>query len=148
MNSYWKRGFLMFVVGFTASLIVSDAEAQLLRRRRRMYNNNSYSSRSYTSGQRMAVPSASVTAPGVGVETGPGGVNVATPGANVGVAPGTAGTAPARARANVRAGVNAPADANIRVRGQTPDADANLRRDTNIPPALPRIPQPAPPPAP
>jgi hypothetical protein len=159
----WKRGFLMFVVVFTGMLIVSDAEAQLLRRRRWRNNNysGSYNTRSYGTtygtygaGASMAMPRAEVTAPGVGVTTGPGGVGVAapgvdvdagaartgaggqlrgganinTPGANVGVGAG-AGARAGAAGANIRG----DAGADIRVRGQTPDRDLT---------------QPLPPPAP
>ena len=132
----WKRGFLMFVVVFTGMLIVCDAEAQLLRRRRWRNNNysGSYSTRTdrtdgtYGAGARMTMPSAEVAAPGVGVTTGPGGVGVAAPGANVGVG-AAAGARAGAAGANIRG----DAGADIRVRGQTPDRD--LR-------------QPLPPPAP
>src|SRR5687768_17596118 len=94
MRGFWKRGFLMFVVGFVGVVTVADVQAQILPwRRRRFRDNNSYSGSyntrsygtygTYGAGAGMALPSAEVTAPGVGVTTGPGGVGVAAPGVDV-----------------------------------------------------------------
>jgi len=150
MRGNCKRGLLFVVVCALGFVMVSDAEGQIFRRRR--YNRNSTGS--YQSAPRMSLPNATVTASGVGVNTAPGEANVAAPGVGVDATasrPGPGGRL--RGRANVttprvNAGVGAAAgpagggtgirtgtDANIRVRGQTPDADTAPRNAT--PPPIP-----------
>jgi hypothetical protein len=72
---------------------------------------------------------ATLSAPGVGVQAGPGGAGISAPGAGA-TAPG--------AGANLRGGASADLpppgpgpDANLRVRGQSPDDNAPPRRGDN-----------------
>jgi hypothetical protein len=146
MRGNWKRNLILLVVFAAGVVQVTDVYAIWPFRRRansgysqgyRM-NTRTYGTAAYAT--TPAMPSATVTAPGVGVNTGPGGVNVAAPGVGVNAGPAGAavrtpgvGVNAGPARANVGApgvGVNAGAGANvgagapgagIRVRGQTPE---------------------------
>lgn len=119
MRGNWKRNLILLAVFAAGVMQVTDVYAIWPFRRRansgysqssRMnYATRTYGTRAYaTAPAGAAMPSATVTAPGVGVNTGPGGVNVAAPGVGV------------NAGAGANVGVGAPG-AGIRVRGQTPE---------------------------
>jgi hypothetical protein len=131
MRSFVKKGLLGVLVAGLSLVVVSDVHAWPFRRRNRVnngyYTGYNYGARNYTTNGTApvpaAMPSATVTAPGVGITAGPTGYG---PGAVV-TAPGVgvnAGGA-ARAGANLNApGANPRINAQGTVRGQSPDGPA------------------------
>ena len=158
---------------FAVLIVADVQAGIIFRRRRVWRNNNVSYSTDYggTYGTAGAGVNAGVAAPGVGVNAAAGGygpgVGVAVPGVGVNAGPrGAAVTAPGvnvnagvdgRMRtganlnapgANVRAGADANlpganADANLRVRGQTPDAEVKSGIDAASKPSTPAVPAPA-----
>lgn len=86
MRGNWKRHLILLAV-FAAGLVqVTDVNAMWPFRRRARDDGNygnrrTYSTRTYSTAP--AMPSATVTAPGVDVNAGPGGATVAVPGTGV-----------------------------------------------------------------
>lgn len=136
MRGSWKRGLMLVVAGIMALVIVSDAEGQILRRRRNRVYSGGYTTRYYAPGATtyrsygtepgMAAPGGvGVTAPGVDVDVGPGRASVAAPGVGVDAGPVGATIRAPGANADARTSArerNAGRDG-IRVRGQTPADD-------------------------
>jgi hypothetical protein len=130
MKSFVKQGLLGVLVVGLSLVVVSDVQAWPFRRRYRgnngYYTNyNTGANYRTTYGTAPALPNATVTAPGVGVNTGPGGANVVVPGAGVNVGAGVNAGGPVRAGANLNApGANAGINAQGTVRGQSPEGPA------------------------
>ena len=161
MSRSWKRSLLVGLTALFAVLIVADVQAGIIFRRRRVWRNNNVSySTDYggtygTAGAGVnagvAAPGVGVAVPGVGVNAGPRGAAVTAPGVNVNA--GVDGRMRTGANlnapgANVRAGADANlpganADANLRVRGQTPDAEVKSGIDAASKPSTPAVPAPA-----
>jgi len=129
MMRSWKQRILIGLVAAFAVLIVTDVQAGIFRRRRWRDG--------YVYNAAPAYGTAGVNRAGPGGQIR-GGANINTPGANVRA--GTNLNAPG-ATVGAGANVNAPgagADANLRVRGQSPED-----RSAALPPAPGQ--QPAPP---
>src|SRR5213596_2078492 len=92
MRGNWKRRLILLAVFAAGVVQVSDVYAIWPFRRRVGIDGYAYRPAYRTTtvyGTAPAMPAATVTAPGVGVTTGPGGASVAAPG--VGVNAGRAG---------------------------------------------------------
>ncbi len=126
MQKAWKRNCLYVLTALMTLIIVSDAEAQIFRRRRAMnrgywsgpsrgYNYNyaprysaGYGTRGTYTTPGVVTGGAAVTAPGVGVDAGPAGASVVAPGVGVDAGFGGAGISAPGVGAGIGGGAVAP----------------------------------------